>query len=762
MADENVLKAQKYLNSMYGHRSEWVALDEDGYTGTLLCQGIIRAFQIENGVTPVTGNIGNLTLNKMRSLATISKMDPNDEPNPNVSILQCALFAKGYAAGGITGIYYNAGVNAVKQYQEDANLQQTGIVDWKVWMGLVSLNWFTQTLSGDSNIVTIQQQLNEDWSDIIGVGPCDGVVSRFTAYALVAALQAAEGIYTTFMGSLDGTNFGNQTTSLFPTVLKRDQNGEYIKYNKLVQYGLYLNGYNPCRFDGIYDGITEECVKEFQEFYGLTGINLVTLGEVNVSTMKSLLTSKGDTNRIAKACDCATVLNQQQALDLKNAGYTHVGRYLTGYVGAEQIPKYMTRDEVINIENAGLAVFPIYQDGGYRLEYFENHTQGVVDGERAILAAKRIGIPQGTTIYFAVDFDCYGYQVREHIIPYFQNVRLAFNSSANTKNYGVGIYGPRYVCSLVSAAGLAVHSFVADMSSGFSCNLGYPIPDNWAFDQFYEMNFTSTPSFAIDKDGYSGRDTGFSKFDLVPEKTEEEILQEEIATLVETERKKYIYNVVNPLGFLENAIEAGISFDTEIELARFDFPGGSIEIIGEYGTTFTEPKDCECSIPVSLDSAGNLSTGFNNGISSITTELNKSELEDAMKQEFDGYINKLDDIALSVKEGNIIWGMKYTGLLSSEFSIVVTSEDVLPENEEVDAAVSVGITIRITLDENGGSQFNELAFSESTYAEGILAVEVIGVVVLFALLYASGGMSAVIAVFALIATGVGGVISDVA
>lgn len=761
MADQNVLKAQKYLNSMYGHRSEWVTLDEDGHTGTLLCQGIIRAFQIENGVTPVTGNIGNLTLNKMRSLATISKMDPNDEPNPNVSILQCALFAKGYAAGGITGIYYNAGVSAVKQYQEDANLQQTGIVDWKVWMGLVSLNWFTQTLSGDSNIVTIQQQLNEDWSDIIGVGPCDGVVSRFTAYALIAALQAAEGIYTTFMGSLDGTNFGNQTTSLFPTVLKRNQNGEYIKYNKLVQYGLYLNGYNPCRFDGIYDGMTEQCVRDFQEFYGLTGINLVNLGEVNVSTMKSLLTSKGDTNRIAKACDCATVLNQQQALDLKNAGYTHVGRYLTGYVGVEQTPKYMTRDEVANIENAGLAVFPIYQDGGYRLEYFENHTQGVVDGERAILAAKRIGIPQGSTIYFAVDFDCYGYQVRQHIIPYFKNVRLAFNSSANTQNYKVGIYGPRYVCSLVSAAGLAVYSFVADMSSGFSCNLGYPIPDNWAFDQFYEMNFASSPSFAIDKDGYSGRDQGFSKFDLVPEKTEEEIWQEEIATLVETERKRYIYNVLNPLGFLDNAIEAGISFDTQIELARFDFPGGTVEIIGEYGTSYTEPRDFECSIPISLDGAGNLSTGFNNGISSITTELSRSEIEEAMRQEFGGYINKLDDIALSVKEGNIIWGMKYTDILSSEFSIKVTSEDVLPENNEVDAAVSVGITIKITLDENGGSQFNELAFSESTYAEGTLAVEVIGVVVLFALLYASGGMSAVLAVFALIATGVGGVISDV-
>lgn len=39
MADANILKAQKYLSNMYGHRSEWVKLDEDGLTGTLLCQG---------------------------------------------------------------------------------------------------------------------------------------------------------------------------------------------------------------------------------------------------------------------------------------------------------------------------------------------------------------------------------------------------------------------------------------------------------------------------------------------------------------------------------------------------------------------------------------------------------------------------------------------------------------------------------------------------------------------------------------------------
>ena len=35
MADENVKKAQAYLNAMYGHRSEWIPLEENGYTGTV-------------------------------------------------------------------------------------------------------------------------------------------------------------------------------------------------------------------------------------------------------------------------------------------------------------------------------------------------------------------------------------------------------------------------------------------------------------------------------------------------------------------------------------------------------------------------------------------------------------------------------------------------------------------------------------------------------------------------------------------------------
>ncbi|MFP9035808.1 glycoside hydrolase domain-containing protein, partial [Enterococcus faecalis] len=75
--------------------------------------------------------------------------------------------------------------------------------------------------------------------------------------------------------------------------------------------------------------------------------------------------------------------------------------------------------------------------------------------------------------------------------------------------YEIGVYGPRNICIRTSEAGLTKYSFVANMSTGFSGNLGYPMPNNWAFDQFYEGTIGSgSGSIGIDKDGYSGRDSG--------------------------------------------------------------------------------------------------------------------------------------------------------------------------------------------------------------------------------------------------------------
>ena len=695
MADENVRKAQKYLNSMYGHRSEWVKLDEDGLTGTGTCKGIIRAFQIENGISPVTGTVGNITLNKMRSLSDISKMNANDPGNPNVCILQCALFVKGYNAGGITGVYYTTGVNAVKQYQSDAGLPVTGIIDWKVWMGLVSINWFKKTNAGDKTIVKIQQQLNTDWSDIIGVGPCDGVVSRFTSYALIAALQAAEGIYTSFIGSIDKRNFGDQTASKFPSVLKQGKNGAYVKYNKLVQYGLYLNGYNAGRFDGNFDSTTKSMVASFQEFYALTGIGLVTSGEVNCATMKSLLTSKGDTGRKAKACDCSTVLNKQQVLDIKNAGYQVVGRYLTGTANGKR--KFITFEEIKNIESAGLRVFPIYQDGGYKAEYFQNLRQGIVDAHTAITSAKRIGVPDGTTIYFAVDFDCYDYQMKSFIVPYFKKLNLVFDSETNNKKYKVGIYAPRYICSYISKKGLAEYSFVADMSSGYSCNLGYPIPKNWAFDQFFEFNvnnggqFPSSPSFDLDKAGYSGRDKGITTFDKMPYMSPDQLAEKNSNIILDIQRDQYVYNVFEPLGYLDKVYNSSLTYKKEFLLDTILLNGLTIKITAEVSDTLTTNFD-STPITIDLNNEGELTASCEAEIEGMIAGM---EIKDFKNIDIiNSTINDLKDVAKSVTSGQIGVKVNLNGTYP-KLTFVITTEDIFPDSAAVDQEITVEISFEI-------------------------------------------------------------------
>lgn len=739
--DQNVKNAQRYLNAMFGGHSEWVELEENGNTGSLMMEGLIRAFQINNGISPATGFVGPRTIAKMKVLPIMERMDPDGDTSVNAALVQAALFAKGYNAGGITGIFYNAGVRAVRELQSDAGLFVTGRVNWKVWAGLFSMNWFKKVSSGDETVRLIQRQLNSEWSDIIGVGPCDGVASRQTILSLVGALQAAEGVTYELIDDLNELNFGPSTTRNFPGVLRNGQNGgNYTKFNKLVQYGLYFNGYNPGRFDGVFDGQTENQVRAFQEFYALLGTGRVTEGEVNVSTMKSLLTSKGDTERSAKACDCATVLNRQQALDLKTAGYTHVGRYLTGFVG-RSTSKAITHDEINHIKNAGLSLFPIYQDGGYYLEYFQNSHQGLTDGKLAIEAAENLGIPSGTTIYFAVDFDAYEYQIDNFIIPYFRMIDFIFKTQLNKKRYKVGVYGARLICTKVSDRGLASYSFVGDMSTGFSGNLGYSIPKNWAFDQFYEQDFTSNPTFPIDKDAYSGRDKGASTFDVVPQKSAKQLEQENAQRILDYARMQFIHDILNPLGYLNGIVTTGISYNKKVKLANYSNPVADVEVSMTVGGQASTESDSEYKINISVDNEGKLSAETENQLSTITTGINLEKLGD--------FKEKLESIALSVKSGTMTF--KITPLPPNKIVITVTttSDDLLPENPKVNESVSCELEYEFTFKNRRiNPEFN--ISTESI----LIGVGTVAVIALVALAFSTGVGEVITALSTLVSAGV--------
>lgn len=678
MSDEYVLKSQKYLNSMYGGHPSWVTLKENGNTGTLMMEGLIRAFQIENNVPNATGYLGPYTVNVMKNLPKISKMSVDDDSNPNVCLIQCALFCKGYNAGGITGIYYTTGVNAVKELQKDANVEVTGVIDWKVWVRLFSMNWFKLVSGGNETIRKIQRQLNHDYSDVISVQACDGIMSRNTALSLLGALQAEEGIVD-WIDDLNDLNFGPTTASNCPTL---SLNNTKVRFNKIAQYGLYFNGMNQTDFDGVFDQSMATNVGLFQDKYALTGNIDDIRGSIGVSTMKSLLTSKGDTERKALACDCSTILNSQQATDLHAAGYRYVGRYLTGTVGVgnNERSKALTVSEIKRIQAAGLSIFPIYQDGGYYANYFSQNLQGSYDAVTAINKAKKLGFASGTTIYFAVDFDCLEYQTENLIIPYFEQIKTVFSyTNINTSNYKVGIYAPRYVCTLVSQKNLVDKSFVADMSTGFSGNLGYVIPDNWSFDQFYETSFTSRPTFDIDKVGVSGKDGGCRSFNLTVDDINE--LQEA--------REKYVNKCLQGLNYLDKT--AGIELDFEnggqYNLGIVNVNGLTIEGELKVSTAIKNSENSQYVLHIQCDENGNLTTDTLNKIKEI------SKLDDY--QEYSDYMqNMLINMSTKIQVGNILF--RFEKMTDASFKVLYTVEtDDLKSFAGVSGSVSMTLELNV-------------------------------------------------------------------
>ncbi|WP_164880412.1 DUF4474 domain-containing protein [Clostridium manihotivorum] len=500
--DQMVLTTQMWLNNTYSENPAYQPVKTDGITGWPTINALITALQIELKIQSPNGNFGPATRSAFKNLSiysqpTASLSDAEIKSLQNqIRIVQGALYCKGYNPTAISGNFGSNTDKAIKELQADAGIAQTGIVDSTLMRALLTMDAFKLlnygSYQGDENIREIQQVINRKYisnktfeSDL-GLIPCDGLYGRSMNKALLYALQIEEGI-----NPPNGV-FGPTTSKLCPTLSKGQSNNFVL----ILQYILYCNGYDPTSFTGYFGDNTEAAIRRFQEFSCLP-----VTGIAGIQTWKSLLISCGDNTRKGTACDCSTTITPQIASTLKSNGYTVVGRYLTG--------KYaLTYNETLTIINAGLSIIPLFEVGGYKLEYF-NSDQGKSDAEAAIDAAKKIGMLQDTIIYFAVDFDALDGDIDTSILPYFKEINDVFDDYNNF--YKVGIYAPRNVCSRVAKAGYSCSSFACDMSTGFSGNLGYTLPRDWAFDQISTISIGSGSGLIeIDNNISSGRNSGAS------------------------------------------------------------------------------------------------------------------------------------------------------------------------------------------------------------------------------------------------------------
>ncbi|MCQ6280834.1 LysM peptidoglycan-binding domain-containing protein [Bacillus sp. EB600] len=177
--------------------------------------------------------------------------------------------------------------------------------------------------------------------------------------------------------------------------------------------------------------------------------------------------------------DCATKIHQDVAVGLKAAGIEYVGRYLGDSW------KSITKKEADILVHAGLKIISIWETNPTFAGYF-SEDKAIADGKEAIAYAKLIGQPEGSAIYFAVDYDAQPADLPA-ILSYFLGVRQSLG-----KDYKAGVYGSYAVLDMLQRSRAAdcywqtaawsrgeVADFIDILQFGFNKNIaGIPVDYN--------------------------------------------------------------------------------------------------------------------------------------------------------------------------------------------------------------------------------------------------------------------------------------------
>ena len=116
----------------------------------------------------------------------------------------------------------------------------------------------------------------------------------------------------------------------------------------------------------------------------------------------------------------------------------------------------------------GVQIAVIFQQRQNQIADF-TELKGVAAGRRAYRYAQdSIGQPNGSGIYFVVDFDASRDQIEKSVAPYFVGITRAFaEESGNVPEYRIGAYGSGLVCGTLTNKGLIDFVWLA-MSRGFA------------------------------------------------------------------------------------------------------------------------------------------------------------------------------------------------------------------------------------------------------------------------------------------------------
>ena len=481
---------------------------------------------------------------------------------------------------------------------------------------------------------------------------------------------------------------------------------------RLFNFCLTCNGHKSS--GTAWTSAVKEKTRAFQSRY-----SIAETGNGDVDTWMALLLSKGNPNRAAQGCDCATILDEAKANALYAAGYRYVGRYLSGTVGSgpSVLSKAMTKSEMTAIFNAGLRIFAIFQEGVPSLQRY-TYELGKEDAAKAISAAKSLDIPMREYIYFAVDHDVLDGYISSTVKPYFEGINEVFEDNGHI--YNIGIYGSRNVCSRIcNEYGLASSCFVGDMSTGYSGNMGFPLPECWAFDQFHEYSFSynnGLMSFPLDKDAVSGMYLGFSEFGNMSSGT---------VPVTDNQKRTAVYDIIKNINGVTEQIASPLELNWESPSILIPPHGaGPIQIEITYTQSvlvdLTQDKANYATFSVSNGDVVGMDTSYT---SELFETVSGALSADAGIDIGNDGVELILQLTQSVENGKISFGLSTANNKLSAFAVV---ESYLGSSKHIYNSVSVKIKLSMDDDEVQQAELVKERIKEFAYG-AVFYVAIAGV-----------------------------------
>ncbi|MDO3412387.1 DUF1906 domain-containing protein [Saccharibacillus sp. CPCC 101409] len=157
---------------------------------------------------------------------------------------------------------------------------------------------------------------------------------------------------------------------------------------------------------------------------------------------------------------------QALAQEIKDAGYHFVCRYYN----RNRPQKNLVKAEAQALSAVGLSIVAVWENGFPTSAAYFNYETGKKDGaDAAAYARGTIGQPDGSPIYFTVDYDASAADLAGPVHAYFTGLleSLAAEKGGRT-GYAAGVYGSGQTCEQIRAAFPAIQYAWLAESGGWS------------------------------------------------------------------------------------------------------------------------------------------------------------------------------------------------------------------------------------------------------------------------------------------------------